>query len=145
MNKKAVLAALLSAGLVIGVPAVASAASPADDKVKATLTGGPDGDPNGKGKFSATIGEDSLCYSLTAKKVGVTTGGHIHADDGTTVVAIHRTGGAVVCLDVVPDAEDTDETLSESELAAIAADPSGFYVDLHSVRFPDGAISGSLK
>jgi hypothetical protein len=34
MNKKAAVAALLSAGLVIGVPSVASAASPADDKVK---------------------------------------------------------------------------------------------------------------
>jgi hypothetical protein len=145
MNKKAALAALLTAGLVIGVPAVASAASPADVKVKATLTGGSAGDPDGKGKFSATLDEDSLCYSLTAKRVGVTNGAHIHADDGSTVVTVHRTGGLVECLDVVPDAEDTELTLSESELAAIAADPSGFYVDVHSVRFPDGAISGSLK
>ena len=73
------------------------------------------------------------------------TGAHIHSDDGATVVGLLRTGGRTVCIDVVPDAEDTELTLSESELAAIAADPSGYYVDVHTVRYPDGAISGSLK
>jgi len=124
---------------------VATADVTADDKVRANLTGGEDGDPDGRGKFSATIREHSLCYQLTAKNVGATTGGHIHADDGSIVVTVRRTGKHEICLFAVPDAEDTELTLSESELDAIAADPSGYYVDLHSVRYPEGAISGPLK
>jgi hypothetical protein len=131
--------------LLTGAGATVAVADVTANKVHATLTGGPDGDPDGKGKFSATIREHSLCYMLTATNVGATTGGHIHADDGSIVVTLRRTGKHEICLFAVPDAEDTELTISESELDAIAADPSGYYVDLHSVRYPDGAISGPLK
>jgi hypothetical protein len=156
MNKKAALAALLSAGLVIGIPTIAGAATSADDKIKATLSGdnevpGP-GDPDGKGKFKATLGEDTLCYTLSVKKVDDATAAHIHAGGsdvaGPVVVTLQTPQNkqpVSECLTAVPDEEDTEATLSVSELAAIAADPGAYYVNVHSVEFPAGAVRGQLK
>src|SRR5688572_3147414 len=83
VHKRAAMVMLLSAGLVIGIPAAAGAASAGEAKVKATLTGeaevpGP-GDPNAKGQFKATLGEDTLCYSLRVTKVARVSAAHIHA------------------------------------------------------------------
>ncbi len=156
MNKKAALAALLSAGLVIGVPTVAGAATSVDDTIKATLSGdnevpGP-GDTNGKGKFKATLGEDSLCYTLSVRRVDEVVAAHIHAGGedvaGPIVVTLQTPQNkqpVSECLIAVPDEEDTAATLSVSELAAIAADPGAYYVNVHSVEFPAGAVRGQLK
>ena len=156
MNKKAALAALLSAGLVIGIPTMAGAVASDDDKIKATLSGenevpGP-GDPNGKGKFKATLGEDTLCYTLSVKKVADAVAAHIHVGGADVAGPIAVTlltpqNGQPVseCLTAVPDEEDTQVTLSVSELAAIAADPGAYYVNVHSAEFPAGAVRGQLK
>lgn len=145
-----VLAAVLTAGLVIGVPAAASADVTADDKVRAKLSGdsvipGP-GDPNGKGTFKATIEGDTLCYRLKVKRVEGITDAHIHFGDSETVgpIVVDLEPGRH-CITAVPDEEDTEQTLSESELAAILADPGSFYVDVHSEEFPAGAIRGQLR
>jgi hypothetical protein len=156
MKKKAVLAALLSAGLVIGIPTIAGAATSADHKVKTTLSGdnevpGP-GDPDGAGKFKATLGADTLCYTLSVKKVADAVAAHIHVGGtdvaGPVVVALQvpqNKQPVSDCLTAVPDDQDTAETLSVSELAAIAADPGAYYVNVHSVEFPAGAVRGQLK
>lgn len=152
MRFRNVLAAVLTAGLVVGVPGAAGAAVIVDDKtqVRAKLSGdavlpGP-GDPDGKGTFKGTIKGDTLCYRLKVKKVDGITDAHIHFGDEET------TGPIVVdlepgrhCITAVPDEEDTEQTLSQSELAAIQADPSSFYVDVHSEEFPEGAIRGQLR
>lgn len=147
-----VVAAVLTAGLVVGVPGAASAAVTVDDTthVKARLSGdavvpGP-GDPNGKGTFKGTIEGDTLCYRLKVKRVGEVTDAHIHFGDEETVgpIVVDLEPGRH-CITAVPDEEDTEETLSQSELAAIQDDPSSFYVDVHSEEFPDGAIRGQLR
>jgi hypothetical protein len=150
MRIRTVVLAGLAIGLVIGVPGAASAATTADDKVRAKLSGaavlpGP-GDPDGKGTFKGTVDGDTLCYRLKVKNVDGITGAHIHAGDSESVgpiVATLETGRH--CLTAVPDEEDTEETLSQSELAAIQADPGSYYVDVHSEEFPDGAIRGQLR
>lgn len=147
-----VVAAVLTAGLVVGVPGAASAAVTVDDKVhvKARLSGdavlpGP-GDPNGSGTFRGTIEGDTLCYRLKVKRVDGVTDAHIHFGDAETVgpIVVELEPGRH-CITAVPDDEDTEETLSQSELAAIQADPSSYYVDVHSEEFPEGAIRGQLR
>src|SRR6187551_1974717 len=101
MKHRSAAAALLVTASLLATGAGATAAladATADTKVKATLTTAPGGDQDGKGKFSATISEDSLCYSLTATNIRRVTGAHIRSDDGTTVVGLHRTGVRTVCI-----------------------------------------------
>ncbi len=108
------------------------------------------GDENGRGQFSAVITTQSLCYSMTAKKIRPATGAHIHIG-GPTVAGPITVGlvlptrqGISACIEPVPDDEDDSTTLSESELDAIRFGPEGFYVNVHNVPFPAGAIRGQL-
>ena len=151
MKSRTAAAALLAIGLVIGTPGAAGAA---DDTIKAKLTGaaevpGP-GDTNGKGKFKAELGEDTLCYTIRAKKIADPTAAHIHVGDSETAGPVAVTlmlptkKGVSECLTAVPDAEDTPVTLSESELAGLKEAPGGYYVNVHNADFPAGAIRGQL-
>jgi hypothetical protein len=152
MKAKATVAALAVTGLALVSPGVANAAT---ETLHAKLTGsqvvpGP-GDDNAKGTFKAKVKGDQFCYTLKVQKIARVTGAHIHAGDaestGAIVLALDtsRKGGAKTCTTIVADAEDTESTISESELAAIQADPSLFYVDVHNDLNPDGAIRGQLS
>lgn len=150
----ALLSALAIGSLALAAPATASADQGVKVKVKAKLSGaaevpGP-GDADGKGKFKATINGDTLCYKLKAKKIEDATAAHIHVGDpataGPVVVQLLTPTDKKVrdCITAVPDAEDTDQTLSESELAGIVADPTMYYTNVHNADFPSGAIRGQL-
>lgn len=150
MRVQKILAVAAVAAFAIASPATANAAA---DTLHAKLTGsqvvpGP-GDDNGKGNFKATVNGDQLCYKLHATKIAGVTDVSIYAaptgESGDVVVTLKADRNARGCITTVPDAEDTTETLSESELAAIVADPSQFYVEVHTVRYPDGSIRGQLK
>jgi hypothetical protein len=120
----------------------------------AVLTGaaevpGP-GDDDGRGFFVGKVKGDLLCYVLVARKIEVPMAAHIHAAPrgvaGPIVVGlVAPVGGfSADCIRTVPDDQDTTATLSESELAAIRADRSGFYVNVHTASFPAGAVRGQL-
>lgn len=158
---------LLSRLVVVPIAAIAAvvagtSAAPADPATRAAqnvtalhtvLTGaqeipGP-GDDDGVGAFAAVIRGDRLCYALVATRIETATAAHIHA--APTGVA----GGIVVglntpnpvsrgCITAVDDAQNTMATLTHSELAAIVANPSQFYVNVHNASFPAGAIRGQL-
>jgi hypothetical protein len=112
------------------------------------------GDPDGKG--SATflqVDESTVCYGFTARGI-----------DTPTIVHIHRgvageSGPPVVLFNNVPkDANGQPsgdpgtssgcKTVTDpNELAAlrrIRKNPSGYYLNIHSQTFPDGAIRGQL-
>jgi hypothetical protein len=109
-------------------------------------------DTDGRGTFAYVGARDTICYLLTAKQIEPATMAHIHT--GERGVA----GGIVVGLDAPTDglsygcvkavANDTPNTpavLLQSELDAILAQPSGFYVNVHNTPFPAGAIRGQLR
>lgn len=108
------------------------------------------GDDNGRGQFAAVITTRSLCYSMTAKKIEPATAAHIHiggpdvAGPITVGLVLPTRQGVSDCIDPVPDDEDTEMTLSESELDAIRFGPAGFYINVHNKPFPAGAIRGQL-
>ena len=98
------------------------------------------------GQALALIGiqGDTLTYSITWRGIGTPTEADIHAGargvDGPVVVPLfttppNPTGGFASGTVTV-----TDPTL----LAALRADPIGFYADLHTTAFPSGAARAQL-
>ena len=85
----------------------------------------------------------TLSYSVTWRGIGTPTGADIHAGvrgvDGPVVVPLFTTppradGFASGSVTV------TDPAL----LAALRSDPGGFYTDLHTAKFPGGAVRAQL-
>ncbi|HEY8455945.1 MAG TPA: CHRD domain-containing protein [Actinopolymorphaceae bacterium] len=108
------------------------------------------GDEDGIGTFVAVIKGDQLCYLLTARKIEPAMAAHIHPGPrgvaGGIAVGLNppTDGLSFGCIRTVPDDQDSTMTLTESELAAILANPKNFYVNVHTASFPAGAIRGQL-
>jgi CHRD domain len=110
-------------------------------------------DPNGSGVANLRIkpATNTLCYVIVVKNIGAPTepapglgNAHIHGPRPATGIAVHldtefsKAGASDVfhardCVDVAPAA-----------LAAVLANPQQFYVNIHTVQFPGGAIEGNL-
>jgi hypothetical protein len=113
----------------------------------------PPADPDGRGTFTYVAFDSRICYVLTAKKIEPAAAAHIHEApagvNGPIVIGlIAPTGGfSADCIESVPDGsvENGPEVLLQSELDAIIANASGFYVNVHNAPFPDGAIRGQLR
>ena len=114
----------------------------------ATLTGtaevpGP-GDTNGSGQATirVTAGEGRLCFQLKATDITLpAAAAHVHV--GTAAVA----GDVVVPL-TAPDATGNASgcvTVNRTLVTAILTNPGGYYVNIHTSDFPNGAIRGQLS
>src|SRR4051794_34716302 len=113
-----------------------------------TAAGAPDqGDPDGTGLGAVTIDEGAnlVCFELSAiDKLDAPTAAHIHKGAATTTGPIvvpftpppSGTGGSSSADCVTPPDPAT--------VGQIAADPSAFYVNVHTTAFPGGAIRGQL-
>lgn len=110
-----------------------------DVDLEATLsglneTGG--GDPDGSGQAGVEVEGTEVCWEVSVRNIDGVTAAHIHA------AAIGLAGPVVVdfrgqlhgCATVTP-------VLA----AALAADPQGYYVNVHNPAFPAGAVRGQLR
>ena len=106
----------------------------------------------GSGFFSYTIEGDQLCYTLEVRDLTMAPfAAHLHPG------ARHVNGPAAVGLQTPPAATSTvsgcitavdgatGQALSTAELAAIAADPRNYYVNVHTDNWPGGEVRGQLK
>jgi hypothetical protein len=130
-----------------GCPTAVLTAKSGGRKLTATLTGaaekpGP-GDADGSG--SATIrlrhGQGQVCFTLAAANVILpATLAHIHVGTADTF------GAPVVTL--TPPAADGKSSgcvpAARELVKAILQNPAGYYVNVHTSDFPDGAIRGQL-
>ena len=101
------------------------------------------------GFFSYTIAGDQLCYTLEVKDLTQAPfAAHIH------LAPRNVAGGVVVPLATPPAATSTVSAcitaveggaLTPAELAGIAAEPSAYYVNVHTTLYPGGEIRGQLK
>jgi hypothetical protein len=108
-------------------------------------------DPDGSGLFAFAAFDSKLCYILTARNIEPATAAHIHAGRrgvaGDIVVGLRppTSGLSAQCITAVPGTSSDLNVLLQSELDAIIARPSDFYVNVHNTPFPAGAIRGQLR
>lgn len=101
----------------------------------------PAGDPAASGTAKISVDDSALflCYQLNTTGVGKATMAHLHK------AAKGASGPPVVTLDTpLGGASKACAKVDEALAKAIIAKPSDYYVNIHSEKFPAGAIRGQL-
>jgi hypothetical protein len=145
---------LASASVLVAGASLPAAYATGDDRgnrrLDATLTGakevpGP-GDPDGRGKAQIRLQKDQICFDLSWRNIEPPNMAHIH-------VGPPDAAGPVVLLffDVRPATLGSSvssvggcATADPVLIANIRNNPAGYYVNIHNVPFPGGAIRGQL-
>ena len=100
------------------------------------------GDPDGTGVANIIVSDtsDMICVELQVHNIGPVTAAHIHR--GTSRV----NGAPMVTLDP-PDGDRTDNCVAVAEtlLDDFRYDATGFYVNVHTAEYPNGAIRGQVS
>jgi hypothetical protein len=133
------LVVLLAALALLASAALAGAAT----TLHATLSGKKEIPKAGNGSGTARLTLDAkkgrVCYTIKLKHVGTTVMGHIHK--GGTKVA----GPVFIGLFSKPTKQPKGcVKASKSQIEAIIKKPSGYYVNVHTAKFPAGAARGQL-
>jgi hypothetical protein len=137
----AAVAALAFTGA--GAAQAAPPASPAIPLTSGQETPRPNDGGGAHGSFSYEIDGDELCYSLEVSGLSTpAVAAHVHLAD-------RNVAGPVVVPLVIENATDFDiETCVTGDpavLAAIEADPSNYYINVHTTLNPPGEVRGQLK
>ena len=92
-------------------------------------------------RFTTNTTKNTLCYSITSHGVTGITGVHIHTG------AAGVNGGVAVALDPtkIGVKGSTCVAVDAKTLADIAANPSMYYFNAHTAKYPNGAVRGQLK
>jgi hypothetical protein len=146
MRKLIVVAALAALAILVALPAVGSAAS---TTLKATLSGKNEvpmkGDPDGSGTATLRIdpAKGTVCFTIKVKKIGSSAAAHIHPGKKG------KAGGVAVPLFGSPSSKTTRKGCARNQPAAtlrkIVRSPGSYYVNVHTAKYPDGAIRGQLE
>ena len=146
MNRPLILAALAGATVLAGCATVEETAVQATTMTyTANLTGaqevGP-GDPDGSAKAEVSVAKnlDQVCYNLhDIQGIGPVTAAHIHSG------AVGENGPPVIELTEAPEGGfkgcvGAPEWLQD----AMKTNFTGYYVNVHTKAYPQGAIRGQL-
>jgi hypothetical protein len=148
------------AGVVLVMLLVAAVPAGADTEVKLTttltavdpVTGAITGDPDGRGKAEFTLDpqQGTICYEIEVEDIAQP----VEPAPGVGSAHLHflATGRIAVNLqaDFQPDKGDEFKASScvqvdSALLQAIRQNPDQFYVNIHNVDFPGGALAGLLS
>jgi hypothetical protein len=149
MRRRALAAAIavILAGALTAFVAPAAAAGGRATLLAASLSGrqevpGP-GDPDGSGRAFVRLAGDRACFLLPWSGISAPTASHIHVGRrgvrGIVVVPFFQ-GQLPDTLNAVAGCAQADPAV----VAAVAASPRDYYVNIHTTDFPDGAIRGQL-
>ena len=134
----------LAAGvLTVGVSA-AAASGVGSKPVTVQMTGSqevPAGSPTASGTFRFQVipNNEEVCFGLTWKGLDTPTMAHIHkAPPGMAGPAV------IVLYGAPPVGHSGCRTAKASLIDAIQNDPAAYYVNVHTKKYPDGAIRGQL-
>lgn len=91
-------------------------------------------------RFTANLTKNTLCYSITSHGVTGITGVHVHTG------AAGVNGGVAVALDPtkIGAKGSTCVPVAAKVLADISANPSMYYFNAHTAKYPNGAVRGQL-
>lgn len=92
---------------------------------------------SGSATVRARLGATSLCYTLTVTGLTNVTAAHIHRVSTDAIVVpltAPTTGTSGGCV-----------TVDKALLREILRDPAAFYVNVHTVSFPNGQVQGRLS
>ena len=137
---------VLALTLVLASTFVASADDDHGRLLTARLTGaaevpGP-GDSNGEGQAWIILfpEQSQVCFTLTVERVDPLTAAHIH------VAPRGQAGPVVVPLTPLAPSGASGGCVSADQqlIRAIRQQPSAYYVNVHNVPFPAGALRGQL-
>ena len=138
MKKLGLISLALLAALFLAVSAFA-----ATKTLTVSMTGKaetPKGDPDGKGTAKVTLNTSTgkVCFRLTWSGIGTPTASHIHKGKKGVAgpVVIPLFGGAAKHTGCVK--------ASKSLVAKIAKSPASYYVNVHTAKYPAGAIRAQL-
>ena len=124
------------------VPALAVAGRTSSGKLEAYLSGKSEapakGAPAGKGNAAITITGTRVCWKISVTGIGTPLAAHIHK--GKAGVA----GGVVVPLGAKYKAKGCIAT-TPAFAKGIATHPGNYYVNVHTAKYPNGAVRGQLK
>jgi CHRD domain len=157
-NRLVVVGALVCVVALVGGALFVSGAGAATTTRVADLTGkaeapGP-GDPNGTGSAVITLDvpRKRVCFDLTWRRIEAPTRAHIHeaprGEPGPIVVSLFEN---VSGADFIPLPDTINRVLGcandvgRALIRRINGNPDQFYVNIHNVDFPAGAIRGQLR
>eukprot|EP00611_Tribonema_gayanum_P022056 TRINITY_DN4363_c0_g2_i1.p1 TRINITY_DN4363_c0_g2~~TRINITY_DN4363_c0_g2_i1.p1 ORF type:complete len:858 (+),score=211.29 TRINITY_DN4363_c0_g2_i1:225-2798(+) len=110
----------------------------------AQVTDGP-GDPTGQGTATVALRGRTLCVNFNTNLVDIVAA-HIHqgtaAVDGPVVIDLL---GLLPAAELAVNPIHQCITLSFTDAKMVLANPTGFYVNVHTNQYPGGAIRGQLK
>lgn len=137
---------ILASTALIATPSIAQTVAEGGRPFTTSLTGaaevpGP-GDPDGSGTARITLnhGQQRVCFEISLMDVENVTMAHIHeapaGQSGPPRITLFS-GGL--------DEEGCVEGVSRSLIKDIIQNPEDYYVNVHSVAFPAGAVRGQLS
>ncbi|MDE3721996.1 CHRD domain-containing protein [Nocardiopsis sp. N85] len=101
------------------------------------------GDPEGYGRALISIKGDRVTFALEWEGTEAPTLGHVHrgaaGENGAIAVELF-TGTLPATVFAISGTAHVDPAVAER----INADPHGYYLNLHTGEFPDGAVRGQL-
>jgi CHRD domain len=128
--------------IAVAVPAVALGSSTKTLEFEAYLTGKnevPSGAAKGAGTVNLKITGSKVCWKFTKLKgFGTPLVAHIHKGKAG------KSGPVYIPLGGAFKASGCFKAPASSPTAAIAKNPKGFYVNIHTKQFPNGAVRGQL-
>jgi hypothetical protein len=137
-------------GLVLGVAAPVVAQG-GDGALFAVMTGAKEadstgakglGDKNGRGSFSATLDGRQLCYGIQVKNIDNPVASHIHKAGKNAAGPVVQELDAPATGD--PGASSACVRVSRSLARDLKRHPTRYYVNVHTAKFPNGAVRGQL-
>lgn len=133
---------------IMAAAGIAIPSSAATQRFYATLSGAQEvpskGDPDGTASVTLTIsGDKGICYVIRPRKLETPQAAHIHTGKKG------KAGGILVDLftkaKAPPDGRIAGcARISDAQVEKLAARPSGFYINLHTKKYPGGSVRGQL-